>query len=153
MTLNRILKTAIVLLVVHAAWFSNANSGSRSHLATGTIQATATVVDPRGSTAPDDNLLTSMPQEFDISGTDSRTDPLGELLIRFPSSDGLLISVEADGNEINRFNLGNLPGVLSRTQTSNKNEFQAVTIEACQLFDGLAANSTECVVTLIYTEN
>ncbi len=153
--LSKILLSTALLL---SAIASNGFAGSAGETATGSIRAMATVVAPLGVTSPEDNRVTTSP--LNIFGVRDISRPQGaqalslhRLLVRYPSAGSVMVSVQAESRTLDSFSLQQWTDSENNEASSEWSRPGAVIIDLSEQFECVTDPESECVITLIYTEN
>lgn len=141
-----------VLLASVALVLSVGSSAAQTHTnqASASIQATATVVQSLGVTSPEDNLLrvstSTDPDVVDVPVNEISRHALSlhRMLVRYPSDGSVVISIESDAGTIQNFPL---ESAMEPSQPG------AVVLDLDDIDRNLVASGSDCVLTLIYSEN
>ena len=154
--LSKILLSTIVLLAISA---SAGFAGNSDGTATVSIRAMATVVPPLGVTSPEDNrVMTSPLTSLGVRDINSRSQgaqalSLHRLLVRYPSVGSVIVSVQAESRTLDSFSLQQLTESENNDARSEPSGPGAVIIDLSEQFECVTDPDSDCVITLIYTEN
>lgn len=154
--LSKTLLSAAVLTVMSA---SVGLAESHCQTASGSIRAVATVVAPLGVTSPEDNRVTmSSKNSFGLRDISRQSQgvyalSLHRMLIRYPSVGSVMVSIEAEPGTLDSFPLTQLTTIGSCMAGSGPSHPGAVIVDLSQHFNCVTDPESECVITLIYTEN
>ena len=154
--LSKSILNTLVFLGLIASTNTAANAGETAR---GSIRAMATVVAPLGMTSPEDNRVTMSPLTG-LGVRDIRRQPQGvqalslhRLLVRYPSAGSVAVSVRSGSLTLDNFSLQQWIESSDSEASSQWSRPGAVIIDLSEQFECVTDPESECVITLIYTEN
>ena len=123
--------------------------------ASASIQATATVVQTLGVTSPEDNFLRADGNPdagvIDVAVNDpANILSMHRMLVRYPSLGSVVVSIESDSDDTETFALAQWHDSGGEADLLHPG---AILLDLNDVSREVAVDGSDCVVTLIYSEN